>query len=600
MAKVIEGCAKVLVPGRYAAFVVGDALFKGESFSTADAISELAKSSGLNLLGVINRPIHTTKRSFAKPGRRARAEQLVIFEKPNRRLTVLLSPPSYRMWPYERDLRCREIQTICELSVPDSAADKPISVELEQPQLWHLRRLTFSSQFEFVDSAKSKSQTWQRTLENGDADPAKRKDPKYATHGLHPYKGKFYPQLAKALLNISGVPLGGRLFDPYCGSGTSLLEGMLNGLEAFGCDMNPLAAKIALAKTAILTLPRDLVELSIHGIMERLAHPRNVLSDEYDQFPECTHQELKNWFPEPVLKKINWLLRHIRLAGNTTIVDFFEVILSSIVREVSDQDTSDLRIRRRKDPLIDAPVIELFRERLALQHKRIQKYWLIAGRQPGRLFSPTVIQGDSRIQKTFEELGLPSNSVDCVLTSPPYATALPYIDTDRLSLLAIMGIPSKFRSDLEETITGSREIRRSAKQAAEEMLVSKAAIHILPKGVVKEVREIHGLNTTNDVGFRRANMAALLWRYYSDMKENLVRVSSALKPGAKAFYVLGDSRTNAGGNWTQIRTCQNVALIGEFVGLKYIDSISIDVTTENYKHIKNAITENRVLVFEKL
>ena len=599
MARALEGCAKVLIPGRYAVFVVGDALFKGKSFPTFDAICAAARDADLDVLGVIERPIHQTKRSFAKPARRARSEQLVVLRKPNQAVMVRLYPPAYRMWVYEAELRAREIESLTGAAINVSLATKPVEIQLQQPALWQARRLTFTRDLVIGGQQDEIQPTWQKVLENGDADPSKRKDPKYVTHGLHPFKGKFYPQLAKSLLNISSAPVGARLFDPYCGSGTTLLEGMLNGFAAYGCDFNPLAAKITHAKTAILTVPRDIVDLSIRAILDRLSYRRGALPDTLEQFAMGTHEELLNWFPEPVLNKLNWLLAQVRLLGNQTLVDFFEVIISSLIREVSDQDPTDLRIRRRKEPLQDAPVLEMFRERLEQQHRRLQKYWSVAGRQPSRLISPTVTQGDSRQIETMQTLGLDPDSVDCVVTSPPYATALPYIDTDRLSLLAIMGVPSQVRSDLEQNLTGSREIRRRAKEEAETRLLDKAATDVLPSEVVTAIRRIYKANRSTEVGFRRANMSALLWRYFTDMRDNLTQVASVLKPGAKAFYVVGDSRTKAGGTWVQIETCRNIALIGEMIGLRHVDMINIDVTTENYKHIKNAITENQVIVFQK-
>lgn len=204
------------------------------------------------------------------------------------------------------------------------------------------------------------------------------------------------------------------------------------------------------------------------------------------------------------------------------------------------------------------------------------------------------------VPHTFELLGLKRQSVDAVVTSPPYATALPYIDTDRLSLLAIMGVPSKLRSTLEEKLTGSREIRKSERDAFEATLMDdNKAYSILPKDVVSEVRFILEENSKVEVGFRRANMPALLWRYYVQMKENLESMYCVLRSGARAFYVVGDSRTNAGGNWVRINTCANISKIAQDVGFRFLEAIDIDVTTENYKHIKNAITENQILVFER-
>lgn len=335
MTLALKGCAKILMPGRYAVFVIGDALFKGESYSTSDAICATARDAGLDVLGVIDRAIHPTKRSFARAARRARFEQLVVLRKPNQPVTVRLNPPTYRMWVYEQELRAREIDSLIGAPIDASLAMKPVELQLQQPALWQARRLTFTQDFEIDNQLNVIHSTWQKILENGDADPAKRKDPKYVTHGLHPFKGKFYPQLAKSLLNISGAQVGARLYDPYCGSGTTLLEGMLNGFAAYGCDFNPLAAKIAHAKTAILSVPRHIVDHSIRAILDRLSHRRDELPDALEQFADTTHEELLNWFPEPVLFKLNWLLAQVRLLGNQTLVDFFEVVISSLIREVS-------------------------------------------------------------------------------------------------------------------------------------------------------------------------------------------------------------------------------------------------------------------------
>ena len=129
--------------------------------------------------------------------------------------------------------------------------------------------------------------------------------------------------------------------------------------------------------------------------------------------------------------------------------------------------------------------------------------------------------------------------------------------------------------------------------------MDKSATEILPCNVVNAIRSIYKANKSVEVGFRRANMPALLWRYYTDMRENLVQVTSVLRNGAKAFYVIGDSRTKAGGSWVKIESCKNIISIGEVIGLRHVDSISIDVTTANYRHMKNAITKNQVIVFEK-
>lgn len=599
MVHVLRGCFKVLQPGRYAVFVVGDALFKGEIFSTSDAMIEIGKKAGFNIIGIIDRPVHKTKRSFAKPGRRARAEQLVVLQKPNIPVNVIITPPAYKMWDYEAKLRLAEIEVLTGKVIKDNQRTKALTLKINQPALWNIRRLTFSKDFQIGLTSTHKQPTWQKIIENGDSDPKKRKDPKYVTHGLHAYKGKFYPQLAKSLINISNIPVGARVFDPFCGSGTTLLEGMLNGKASYGCDFNPLAAKIAEAKTGILNVRRDIVDASIQALLGKLERTTQPNTDSMEQFSKDTEMELHNWFSDPILFKINWLLAQVRLFGDPILVSYYEVIISGIIRNVSHQEPADLRIRRRKTPLQDAPVLELFKKRLEEQQYRLKKYWSVAGRQPGRLIKPKIICGDSRTKATLNELGILKDSVDCIVTSPPYAMSLPYIDTDRLSLLAIMGITAKQRSSLEENLTGSREIKKAQKKVVENAFLDCNASGVLPHSVVASIRNIYTKNSNGEVGFRRANMPSLLWRFFIDMKQNLEQMKRIMKPGSKAYYVVGNSKTQAGSDWTVIDTCSHIMEVAKFVGLTHVETIPIDVTTENYKHIKNAITKNQIIVLQK-
>lgn len=594
MTRVLKGCLEVLQPGRFAVFIVGDAVFKGEQFSTSDALSAAAKKCGFEVFGIISRPIHNTKRSFTQAARRARSEQLLVLRRPNVPISISIEGPAYKMQKYENDLRKAELSGLGIQVTKTKKPGKLLTANVNQPALWNVRRSAFSTRVA-PSGGSTSSALWQKILENGDADLATRKDPKYATHGLHAYKGKFYPQLAKSLLNTSGIDCGASVLDPYCGSGTVPLECLLNGYRAYGFDMNPLAAKIARAKTGILFVDPEKIDSAAHSLVS--SFPDETPSLSLEQFPEATHAELLSWFPEPVLAKLNFLLRKIRLLGHSSLIDYFEIIVSSIVREVSHQEPIDLRIRRRKVPLTDAPVFELFSKRLAHQLKRLEKYWTVAARQPGPRFAPSIIEGDSRNHSSFELAGIDSDSIDCVVTSPPYATALPYIDTDRLSILALMGIPASKRAKVEQNLTGSREIRVKEKTAFEnELLMGNAA---LPKQVVATLTSIMDGNRGDDAGFRRKNMPALLLRYFRDIRQTLEQVKRVMKQGAFAYYVVGDSRTKIQGEWFAIPTCQHVNQIADELGFEVLPYIPIDVTTERSLHMKNAITENDILIFKK-
>jgi DNA modification methylase len=62
----------------------------------------------------------------------------------------------------------------------------------------------------------------------------------YLTHWIYPYKGKFHPQMIRALLNIIGLKEGDTILDPFLGSGTTALESQLLGINFIGIDISPL------------------------------------------------------------------------------------------------------------------------------------------------------------------------------------------------------------------------------------------------------------------------------------------------------------------------------------------------------------------------
>jgi DNA modification methylase len=589
----MSGMLRLLKPGRYAVIVVGDALYQTVLHRAAEELSKVANKIGFETICILERQIHRTKRSFVAAGRRATTENLLVLRKPPTNIAVWFEPPPYRLWPYEKVLRGREIESLIGRTVSEHDG-QAFSLALDPYTVTKARRLVFTHG---VRAATLDAEpTWQSIIENGFAQqPSARKDPKYVTHGLHPYKGKFYPQLAKGLMNLCRLPSGSAVFDPFCGSGTTLLESYLNGHRSFGCDMNPLAAKIAKAKVGILEVNPDVVREAVRTLVSKLEETPTRPTDQRDQFhPNCL-TEVSNWFPVPVISKLNWLLGSIRSVSGGVIRDFLEVVLSSIIRAVSQQDPNDLRIRRRKKPIEDADVLQLYLDVLDTQYARIEKFWTVRGYSPDRFQPCKVVEGDSRNSSTLATMGLKRNSVDLVLTSPPYATALPYIDTDRLSLLVLFGMDSSARRPVEQNLVGSREIAPAARRHLEDVIGDRR--NGLPEHVNEYLLKLHQRVSNADVGFRRKNMPALLQRFFQDMAAVLKNCTNVLRVGGEAMIVIGDNRIRVDGDYERIATTDFVEEIAVSCGLRLLERIDISVTTENLVHMKNAITENVVLRF---
>ena len=384
----------------------------------------------------------------------------------------------------------------------------------------------------------------------------------------------------------------------FCGSGTVLLESYLNGFQAYGTDLNVLAVKVARVKTEILDVDPYLRDRFLARFDDRL-RDMEASSKWLSVFSDEVKDELLSWFPRPVLCKLGWLLHTIGQISEPRIREFLEVITSSIVRDVSQQDPKDLRIRRRQEPLEDAPVYELFTERLLGLRKRLQHFSERSKSAPTAFLPATALQGDCRLPGVLSEQGLGEGSLDAIVTSPPYATALPYIDTDRLSILLLFGLNTKERSTLEASLVGSREITKKKKGGVDELIDKgdfSAIYSATARAIVEEVRE---RNKGADVGFRRDNTAALLYLYFQDMGKVMANLAPRLRRDGSAFFVIGDNRTVAGGKEVKITSGRVLQEIGKAVGWELKDVIPITVTTENRLHAKNSITENEIIRFKK-
>ena len=591
MEQSLSGMYRLLKPGRYAVIVVGDAVYEKVLYPAAKVFCKTAEKVGFETVCVEERNIHRTKRSFVAAGRRATTENLLVIRKPPKKVSVWFTSAPYKLWPYESVLREREIESV--VGVPtNNDNSKTLKLTLDPYSVTKARRLVFTHGVGMAEL--DPEPTWQAIIENGFAcQPSARKDPKYVTHGLHPYKGKFYPQLAKGLMNLGRLKSGESIYDPFCGSGTTLLEGYLNGHRTFGCDMNPLAAKIAKAKVGILDINPDVVRETFGALVSQIEDAPAKPEDEKDQFnPQC-FEEILNWFPIQVIAKLNWLLTAIRSVSEGVVRDFLEVVLSSIIRDVSQQDPTDLRIRRRKKPLQDADVFQMYLDVLDTQYTRIENFWSVRGYSPERFQPSKIVAGDARDKKTLTDLGLPRHSVDLVLTSPPYATALPYIDTDRLSLLLLFGMDSSSRRPVEHQLIGSREIITKQRQELEQIIVDRTSI--LPDGVCDYLHTLHHRLSMADVGFRRKNMPSLLTRFFLDMASVLENCCDILRPGGEAMIIIGDNRMRVDSDYERIPTTKFVSDIAVNCGMELVECIDISVTTENLVHMKNAITENVVL-----
>ena len=586
MRVVLERTLDALVAGGWFALVVGDGLYKGTIFQTAMELSAVATELGYEVFPTIDRHLPKHRRSFAAAGRRLTQEQILLLRKPDTRARVMLSAPPYALYEYERVLRQRELAVAdaTQLCGQDAGADI-VQVEVDASALPRLQRLAFSAAT-VLDGNETPTQS---ALLEGAASGGRRKNSTYLSHGVHKYKGKFYPQLAKSLINASAVQSGGRVLDPFGGSGTAALEATLAGINAISMDCNPVAASTARAKTDILHIEPDDVRRFLRSLTD-LTNGSEGSLPRLSAFSDDMIDELTRWFPVPVLTKLNRALTHIRATDDERLANLGEVLVSDIIREVSQQEPKDLRIRRRAEPILDAPVIELLEDRA---ESLLGKYETYVTRARDFLPVPGVariVLGDSTLAADY----LPQVA-DALVSSPPYASALPYIDTDRLSLAAVYGYNNHERRPLESTMVGSREIANRERTEIEAHLEDPNALDLPGSTTAWLTAYLEAVRRDPNAGFRRRQAPAVLTRYFVNMAAVLSNAQPRLRPDADVWLVLGDSKSTIGGvKWT-IPTADEVLAIAKHQGYEWVESIPITVTREDRLHSRNAIVENQIL-----
>jgi DNA modification methylase len=520
--------------------------------------------------------------------------------------------PKYKLRDYEKLLAINEFKNLFPeikvFNITDDKIEFASNCVLDKQKL---KRLTFFSQITYKnpDCNEKRFVPNQVIIENirnlnfaelesdliDQIQPINGREIRYLTHSFHEYKGRFYPQLVKSFMNIANLDSQETVLDPFCGSGTTLVESLLYGSNAIGIDINPVAYLLAKCKIRSFYIQfEELIEARNHlDKINQQFYERNTSHIELPNY-EIDLEYLNNWFPRENLRKILFLISEIDKYENEDIRLLLKVTLSNLLRDFSFQDPSQLRIRKRKntppDNLFEEFINSLDTNILTLQKIRKLKDFSFSARVENFL-------GDVRKLTEYDFIG--KDSIDLVITSPPYATALPYVDTDRLSLFLFGYTDKSSFKTLEKSLIGNREITKKERELLDTELERNFINSVLPIDIIKKLERIYYLNRNSDVGFRRKNTASLLLKYFLDMNESIKGINFVLKPNKYFFVVIGVNRTIAGGEEIFIPTDDFIAMIAEKNGFELIQKIEMSVQKSYMIHSKNSINNESILILRK-
>jgi len=369
-------------------------------------------------------------------------------------------------------------------------------------------------------------------------------DTQYLTHGFHPYPARMIPQVAKRLIERYSKP-GELILDPFCGSGSVLVESRLLGRNSVGIDVNPLALILAKAKTTPIDpqiLESYWVELkeNIDTAIRKLRFREiNV------NLPKI--RNLDYWFKPQVQKELTIIRQLLEKIENKKARNFFSTCFSITVRESSNLRQNEFKIYRisfdrlkRHNP----DVSQIFSQHVEDNISKAAEFY----KQVSKDIRSEVVFGDTR------NLPLKDKSIDLVVTSPPYGdskTTVAYGQFSRYSALWL-GLN-------EYIVMKVDDISLGGSQTENESLPSK-----IFRRISGEIRE-KSVERSKDV-----------FSYFTDLYQCLKQIHRVLKEGKNCCFVIGNRTVKR----VKAPTDEIIAELGESLGLRHEATIYRRIPTK--------------------
>jgi DNA modification methylase len=331
----------------------------------------------------------------------------------------------------------------------------------------------------------------------------------YASHRLHPFPAKCPPQLPRIFIEKL-TRKGEFVLDPMMGSGTTALEALLLNRRSIGFDIDPLALRIARAKTRRIrpsaVSRAGKIVLNRARFFAKRGTPHKLLSK---MSPE-NRDFVRYWFKARTRRELASIAYAIERLEDGALRTLLSVVLSGVIISKSGgvslaRDLSHSRPHQDPGKLVES-AFDLFETRL---------------KSTIRLLA-TLPSGTPRASLRLADcrkLPLPNRSVHLIITSPPYANAIDYVRAHKFSLVWL-GIPLKNLIKTKRNYIGSENLNGHVPGS-------------LPPRAQRIIARLQRID---------ARKAAIVQKYLSDIKKALQEMHRVLKRGRTAVIIVGASR----------------------------------------------------------
>ena len=419
----------------------------------------------------------------------------------------------------------------------------------------------------------------------------KNDDVREYTHGIHNYPAMMVCPISRNIIKImKDITEINSLMDPFMGSGTVLVEGMLAGItDVYGSDINPFAVYLSTVKTNrldISELQKEVNELydrildrySLYSI--QINEADGVIRFKYDldltakdgwgkeapvylsKYVEDNQLDIaipdfKNigyWFKPKAILLLSLIKEEINRIANKDIRDFIFVAFSETIRFVSNRRNGEFKMFRMKASKVDEFNPDVIKEFTAILNRNIEKMNSFI-----EVCDEKDVQTNIHISDESAAIlgNVPDESIDLVITSPPYGdsrTTVAYGEYSRLSLqwLDLYNLSEKEIMGIDKSLMGGIKYRNGFE-------------YNIPSKTLRE-----SLEKIKDTDLERAGD---VFSFYSDLRDSIKAIAHKTRHGGYQFWVVGN-RTVKG---ELLKTDQIISEIAQSYKLEHVYTIDRNI-----------------------
>lgn len=375
------------------------------------------------------------------------------------------------------------------------------------------------------------------------------------THAIHSYPAMMMPRIARNVIQEYATSES-IVLDPYIGSGTTLLEGMVENVgKVIGFDLNPLAVLISTAKTTKFNLEnikREIDNLDYHlSVLSNYEHPSFTI--------------LESWFKQENIDELARLKAVINNIEDSDVRLFFSLVFSETVRHVSFTRNGEFKLYKIPESKRDShnpDAIAVFSQKLQSVYATVKDFY----ENTTFLNSQTDV---TIMNAAITDSDVKPNSIDLVVTSPPYGDSNTTVAYGQFSRLANEWL------DFPEPISLDRRLMGGVK--AKEVV----------KFDIAELDDAISMIDEKEKLEKNKRVPSVV-SFYKDYEESIKKVAEVVKHGGVVAYLVGNRRVRD----VELQTDIITAKMFEKFGFTHEKTIVRDILNKRMPS-KTSPTNNR-------